>query len=392
MGAGGRLFTEEPNRIISLSRTKLPESTPTHRFPSQKPPFTLGDIKRSVPSHCFSRSVIRSLSHLARDLTLCTGLVYFAVALIPLFPPYLHTILWAFYVLSQGTVLTAIWILGHECGHNAFSPYPSMDDSVGLVLHSALLIPYFSWKYSHRHHHTHTNNIELDEVWVPKTKSKLSPMAKYQKNPLGRIIGWLVALTLGWPLYLAFNIESRFYDRFASHYDPYGPIFRNSERTQVIVSDVAVLAMAGLLIKLCAVFSPAAIVGLYVLPWMVANAFIVVTSYLQHTHPSLPHYDSSDWEWLKGALGTVDRDFGVVLNWILHDFTNTHVAHHLFPKLPHYHAVEATKAIRPVIGEYYQYDRTPIIKAMWREANECLFVESDPRSGKTGVFWFSNQL
>ncbi|CAA7394546.1 unnamed protein product [Spirodela intermedia] len=394
MGAGGRMFAEEESRPLSRysNKGKRKGFGAVHRFPAEKPPFTLGDLKRAIPPHCFERSALRSFSHLARDLILSATLLYLAISFIPLLPSRLQIVAWPVYWAAQGAVLTALWILGHECGHNAFSPYALLDDIVGMVLHSALLIPYFSWKYSHRHHHTNTNNIDLDEVWVPKTKPNLSPLAKYQNNPLGRVVGWLVALTVGWPLYLAFNIESRFYDRFASHYDPYGPIYNDRERTQVIISDLGVLATVALLLKLCAAYSPAAVVGLYVLPWMVANGFIVVTSYLQHTHPSLPHYDSSEWEWFKGALATVDRDFGPVLNKVLHNFTETHVAHHLFSKMPHYHALEATRAIRPILGEYYQFDRTPVLKAMWREANECLFVQPDQGSDKSGVFWYSNKL
>lgn len=30
-------------------------------------------------------------------------------------------------------------------------------------------------------------------------------------------------------------------------------------------------------------------------------------TYLQHTHPNLPHYLDKEWDWLRGALATVDR-------------------------------------------------------------------------------------
>ncbi|MQL77691.1 hypothetical protein Taro_010105 [Colocasia esculenta] len=76
-----------------------------------------------------------------------------------------------------------------------------------------------------------TSTMSSLEVWVPKTKTKLSWMAPYMNNPVGRLIGWLVALNVGWPLYLTFNIESHHYDRFYSHYDPNGPIYNDPERT-----------------------------------------------------------------------------------------------------------------------------------------------------------------
>lgn len=45
----------------------------------------------------------------------------------------------------QGAVCTGIWVIAHECGHQAFSKYKLVNDGVGLVLHSCLLVPYFSW-------------------------------------------------------------------------------------------------------------------------------------------------------------------------------------------------------------------------------------------------------
>lgn len=58
---------------------------------------------------------------------------------------------------------------------------------------------------------------------------------------------------------------------------------------------------------------------------------------LQHTHPSLPHYNDKEWEWLRGALSTVDRSYGL-LDIVFHHIADTHVCHHLFSAMPHYHA------------------------------------------------------
>jgi hypothetical protein len=44
------------------------------------------------------------------------------------------------------------WAVVHECGHYAFSEHAALDDAVGFTLHKALLVPYFSWKHSHRRH------------------------------------------------------------------------------------------------------------------------------------------------------------------------------------------------------------------------------------------------
>jgi hypothetical protein len=36
-------------------------------------------------------------------------------------------------------------VIAHECGHQAFSKWQAVNDAVGLVLHSLLLVPYYSW-------------------------------------------------------------------------------------------------------------------------------------------------------------------------------------------------------------------------------------------------------
>lgn len=54
-------------------------------------------------------------------------------------------------------------------------------------------------------------------------------------------------------------------------------------------------------------------------------------TYLHHTHPDVHHYDPDSWTFVKGALATVDRDFGFIDRHIFHGIIGTHVAHHLFP-------------------------------------------------------------
>jgi fatty acid desaturase len=53
--------------------------------------------------------------------------------------------LWMAYWFFQGAVCTGLWVIAHECGHQAFSKYQAVNDAVGLVVHSCLLVPYYSW-------------------------------------------------------------------------------------------------------------------------------------------------------------------------------------------------------------------------------------------------------
>ncbi|GFP94400.1 omega-6 fatty acid desaturase endoplasmic reticulum isozyme 2 [Phtheirospermum japonicum] len=381
MGGGGRM---------SARSTKAEQKKdPFQRVPYSKPPFTVGDIKKAIPPHCFSRSLVRSFSYVVYDLVIVYLLYRLATSYIDQLPAPHRYLAWPAYWALQGCVCTGVWVIAHECGHHAFSDYQWVDDLVGLVLHSALLVPYFSWKYSHRRHHSNTGSLERDEVFVPKPKSQVGWHSKYLNNPPGRVMTLFVTLTMGWPLYLAFNVSGRPYDRFACHYNPYGPIYNDRERLQIFISDAGVIGMLYLLYRVALVKGLTWVVCVYGVPLLIVNGFLVLITFLQHTHPSLPHYDSSEWDWLRGALATVDRDYGV-LNKVFHNITDTHVAHHLFSTMPHYHAMEATKAIKPILGQYYQFDGTSFYKAMWREAKECLYVEPD--EGGKGVFWYKNKF
>ena len=232
--------------------------------------------------------------------------------------------------------------------------------------------------------------MERDEVFVPKPKSRVSWYSKYLNNPPGRVLFLAFTLTVGWPSYLAFNLSGRHYDRFACHYNPYGPIYCDSERLQIYISDAGIFAATYVLYKIAAAKGLVWLLCIYGVPLLILNGFLALITYLQHTHPALPHYDSSEWDWLRGALSTVDRDYGM-LNKVFHNITDTHVAHHLFSTMPHYHAMEATKAIKPILGKYYHLDGTPVYKAMWREAKECLYVEPDEGAGSKGVLWYRNK-
>ena len=73
-----------------------------------------------------------------------------------------------------------------------------------------------------------------------------------------------------------------------------------------------------------------------------------------------------EWSYLRGGLSTIDRDYGI-FNKVHHDI-GTHVLHHLFPQMPHYHLEEATEAVKPVMKEYYrepEKSKGPIPFHLW---------------------------
>jgi fatty acid desaturase len=59
------------------------------------------------------------------------------------------------------------------------------------------------------------------------------------------------------------------------------------------------------------------------------------------TPPLIDVHDQQEWSWFRGALCTVDRSFGPVLDHVFHHISDTHVCHHIFSKMP-FHAAQAS--------------------------------------------------
>jgi len=154
----------------------------------------------------------------------------------------------------------------------------------------------------------------------------------------------------------------------------------------VIISDIGLIVAFYVLYRAIQTSGFLWILQIYLIPLLVVNFFLVLITFLQHTDYALPHYTNQEWDWVRGALATIDRDFGI-LNGVFHHITDTHVVHHLFSKMPFYHAKEATQAVKPLLKEYYRYDSTHWLYALWFNF-QCTHAQPDPYGGQTGVLWF----
>jgi len=311
----------------------------------------------------------------------------------------LKSFLWINYWAISGCVMTGLWVIGHECGHGGFSASPIINNVVGFVVHSFLLVPFFSWKISHRRHHSNTGNLEKDEVFVPEVRDASfeadndedGGILSSLKGTISRIFNIVIMMVLGWPLYLSFNATGHgSYPKgtWVNHFLPTSPIFAEKERALIVLSDLGLVGVFLVLYRIASLYSFLWLLKIYVIPLLVVNFFLVLITFLQHTDYDLPHYTTKEWDWLRGALATIDRDFGI-LNGVFHHITDTHVVHHLFSNMPFYHAMEATNAVKPLLKDYYRYDSTHWLYALWFNFR-CTFVQPDPDAGEknAGILWF----
>jgi omega-6 fatty acid desaturase (delta-12 desaturase) len=330
---------------------------------------------------------VKSFSYVLRD-----GLIIAAFGYLALQLPFENIgvsgmLLWALYAFWQGSAMTGLWVIAHECGHGAFSDSHLLNDVVGLVLHTVLFVPYFSWQYSHARHHAKTNHLVDGESHTPPT---YKGYRAYQKlfDLLGEdgfaVYQILTHLLLGWPMYLILNATGarRTYEGaripkgfVLDHFRPSSLLFPPNWRARVAISTCALLCWAVALFFAAQSFGWKRVCLMYWGPYFVTNAWLVLYTWLQHTEPGVPHFGDSDWTWVKGAaLGTVDRPYGI-FDWMHHHIGSTHVAHHLFCRLPHYHAVEATVHVKQVLGALYNYQGSNVVQSIVRVAKTCHFVD-----------------
>jgi len=349
-------------------------------LPLEPPKFTLKTIKDAIPSHCFERNLITSLSHLFSDLALIAVFGYIATWFSSHnLPPWAAYVLWPIYWYAQGSVMTGVWVLAHECGHQSFSESEFANNVVGTICHSLLLVPYHSWRITHGRHHNNTGSCENDEVFAPSTRADWANEL-LRETPLAQAWGIILMLTVGWmPGYLIFNATGpkKYRGQNANHFSPSAAFFKPDEYWLIVQTDIAFFtALAGVIFAIYTLgFGTVAF--FYLIPLMIVNYHLVLITYLQHTDVFMPHFRGKEWNWLRGALCTVDRSFGPLLDHTLHHIVDTHVCHHLFSKMPFYHAQEATVHIKKVLGAYYLKDHTPIAKALWRSFSDCQFIEDD---------------
>lgn len=221
---------------------------------------SMKQLRAAIPNHCFKASNAKSLAYIVQD-SLIAAVLAFAAYHLALQSDNWWTkcVTWAAYGFMQGLIMTGVWVLAHECGHQALFTSSVANDFFGFVLHSILLVPYFSWKYSHGLHHRYTNHMEKDTVFVPardlerKTVSEwLQRFEVAEDAPAVNLLLLLMHQLLGFPGYLFFNVSAgakslqrseRGSSKRQSHFDPQSDVFTAKQHPFILLSDLGLIAV-----------------------------------------------------------------------------------------------------------------------------------------------------
>lgn len=369
------------------------------------PDYTIKDILSAIPDHCYKRLAIRSLGYVVRDITAMCVIFWAGNTYIPqvqlaneVAGQWVRGALWMTMSYLMGLFGFGLWILAHECGHLAFSDYQLLNDTVGWVLHLYLMVPYFSWQYSHKQHHAATGHMTRDMVFVPYTKeeylinnnvTKASELL--EELPIWSLMVLIFQQLGGLQFHLATNATGQPYNVpwYAKlHYAPKLPIFTPNQYWYIVLSDIGILSTILVVYTWYKNFGMFSMVVGWFVPWLWVNHWLVFVTFLQHTDLTMPHYDAKEWTFARGAAATIDRNFGFVGQHIFHDIIETHVLHHYVSRIPFYNAREASAAIRKVMGKHYRYEGENMWISLWKTIRMCQFVEEDKDA--KGVYMFRN--
>ncbi|KAJ6508890.1 oleoyl phosphatidylcholine desaturase [Mycena sanguinolenta] len=387
------------------------------------PDITVKELLAAIPAHCHKRSALKSSAYMLWNMfviwvlyqvaTCADGLINPQTLSLP--HPALYSFarfsVWALYGFWTGLFATGLWVIAHEAGHQAFSESKFINNTVGWVLHSGLGVPYHSWRITHAKHHASTGHMTQDQVFVPPTRSDrgLKPFDPKREDlqgasvseevkkelwealgdsPIGATLGFFSYLIAGWPLYLMLNSSGqRRYPSGTSHFKPSAIMFAPHQWGQIIISDIGIFLWLGALAASVYTWGPSTVFRVYGVPYLWVNHWLVLITFLQHTDPLLPHYRAPEFNFARGALATLDRsllgDLGPVMGWIgahaTMGISETHIAHHICSKIPHYNAWEASAALRKVLAPTgLRLDGKPGGWAeMYRVYKECKFVEDE---------------
>tara|TARA_Y100000813_G_scaffold196397_1_gene179793 strand:- start:134 stop:1297 length:1164 start_codon:yes stop_codon:yes gene_type:complete len=355
---------------------------------------SLKEFQDVIPSHYFKSQTRTSLRYLLQSI-LIQALVIALGLSIPTTSKMIPV--WIIYSFLSGTTAMGFWVIAHECGHGAFSKNKTFETIIGYLLHSLLLVPYFSWQRSHAIHHRYTNNVTNGETHVPLVINGNGVSEKvggekeiaFSRN-LGKtnygILQIFLHLIFGWPAYLLTGSTGGIKYGTSNHFWPTKPfskaLWPSIWAKKVWISDIGIAFTLGGLFYLGHKYGISPIIRLYLGPLLIINCWLVVYTWLHHTDTDVPHLSNKYFSYMRGAFLSIDRPYGKILNFLHHHIGSSHVVHHVCPTMPHYHAKKATILIKKAFKKAYLYNPEPIHKALWNIACNCIAVKSEIYKGK----------
>jgi omega-6 fatty acid desaturase (delta-12 desaturase) len=155
--------------------------------------------------------------------------------------------------------------------------------------------------------------MQKDEVHVPPLRAEVEKKLPWTVRQA--LSQFLKSVLLGWPAYLLWNASSNKSRKGrVNHFEPNSPLFKGSEKSQIILSDAALAVVIAILIYIGSQIGGAMLFKMYFLPYFHVNFWLVLITKLQHSEKNVPFWGQQEWTWLRGQLTTIDRSYGKFLD------------------------------------------------------------------------------
>ena len=231
-------------------------------------------------------------------------------------------------VLPASGLTVRIFMLQHDCGHNAMFRSRRLNVVVGALCSLVTLTPFAYWRRLHARHHSSWNN--LDGRGIPAdffsdcvTVAEFAAMTRVQKR-LYRLSHHPLVANLLLPPIVFILLYRLPFDTPASC---------RRERRSVYLLDLGLIVIFGGLMMVFGVKT----VMLVHLPVMALAAIIGIGLFsVQHTFDGAQWVHKAEWSSTQAALrGTSYLHLPPVLQWFSGNIGLHHV-HHLNPGIPNY--------------------------------------------------------
>ena len=261
-----------------------------------------------------------------------SGIPFFAVWVLMVFSMRVHYGLTLALALVNALFLMRLFIIQHDCGHNAFFKSTKLNNFVGSILGIITLTPYYHWRKAHAKHHAGSGDLDFRGIGDVDTLT----IGEYYALPWYRKVWYrfyrhpLIMFIVG-PT-LVFAIMHRFPMKLA----------KNEKRERISVYNTNLsIAIVFLALGLWLGFKEVLMLWL---PITVFSSVIgVYLFYVQHQFEDTYWRWHDEWEYEAAALqGSSFFKLPKVLQWFSGNIGFHHI-HHLSPKIPNYNLEKAYK-------------------------------------------------
>lgn len=219
--------------------------------------------------------------------------------------------------------LVRVFIIQHDCGHNAFFKSKKANDTLGFICGVLTLTPYFHWRHRHAIHHATSSNLDKRGTGDVPTMTVEEYLHASPAKRLGyRIFRNPLVMFIVVPFAVFFVIN-----RFSAPKSP------KRERASVHWTNLVVLAL---------VVGISYLIGLpqFLLIWFPANMLAAAAGtwlfFVQHQFEDTYWEHDPDWDFtLAGMEGSSYYKLPKILQWFTGNIGFHHI-HHLSPRIPNY--------------------------------------------------------